>query len=68
MAVQARREFRDIHPDKCLMIGNNVSDMQFGRNAGMYTVFLTTTNKDISLPHPDIDMIFEDLAQFVKAL
>lgn len=68
MAVRARNDFPGIHPNKCLMIGNNVSDMQFGRNAGMYTVFLTTTNKEISLPHPDIDMIFEDLAQFVKAL
>ncbi|MCR6718755.1 MAG: HAD-IIIA family hydrolase [Chitinophagaceae bacterium] len=68
MAVQARRDFPDINPSNCLMIGNNISDMQFGRNAGMYTVFLSTTNKEIRLPHPDIDLIFPDLPAFVKAL
>lgn len=68
MAVQARRDFPGINPAKCLMIGNNISDMQFGKNAGMYTVFLTTTNKEIRLPHPDIDLIFPGLDSFVKAL
>lgn len=68
MALLARRDFPDIDPFKCIMIGNNISDMQFGRNAGMYTVFLTTTNKEIRLPHPDIDLIFPDLAHFVEAL
>lgn len=68
MAVQARADFPGIDPSKCLMIGNNISDMQFGKNAGMYTIFLSTTSKDIRLPHPDIDLLFPDLASFVKAL
>ena len=68
MARQACLDFPRIDLSKSIMIGNNISDMQFGRNAGMYTVFLTTTNKEISLPHPDIDLIFPDLLHFVKAL
>lgn len=68
MALQARADFPDIVAGKSIMIGNNISDMQFGRNAGMHTVFLTTTNKEISLPHPDIDLLFPTLADFAKAL
>lgn len=68
MARQACLDFPRVNLTRSIMIGNNISDMQFGRNAGMYTVFLTTTNKEITLPHPDIDLIFPDLLHFVKAL
>jgi len=68
MALQAKKDFPDIDFSRSIMIGNNISDMQFGRSAGMYTVFLTTTNKEIRLPHPDIDLIFNSLHDFVKAL
>jgi len=37
---------------RALMVGNNISDMEFGKNAGMYTVFLTTTRPDQPLPTP----------------
>jgi histidinol-phosphate phosphatase family protein len=68
MALRAKAEFPDVDLQKSIMIGNNVSDMQFGRSAGMFTVFLTTTNKEIRLPHPDIDLIFDSLLDFAKAL
>lgn len=68
MALQANKDFPDIDFSRSIMIGNNISDMQFGRSAGMYTVFLTTTNMEIRLPHPDIDLIFNSLHDFVKAL
>ena len=42
--------------------------MLFGRNAGMYTVFVATTHPDVPFPHADIDARFESLADFVKAL
>jgi phosphoglycolate phosphatase-like HAD superfamily hydrolase len=50
------------------MVGNNISDMEFGRNAGMHTVFLSTTSEAPTLPHPAIDMVFSDLYDFAKAL
>ncbi|MEO5947345.1 MAG: HAD-IIIA family hydrolase, partial [Chitinophagaceae bacterium] len=68
MAFQAKNDFPEINLDKSIMIGNKLSDMRFGRNAGIYTVFVATTNPDISFPHPDIDYRFDSLPDFVKAL
>ncbi|MEO6611856.1 MAG: HAD-IIIA family hydrolase [Chitinophagaceae bacterium] len=68
MAFRAKNDFPEISLDKSLMIGNKPSDMLFGRNAGIYTVFVATTNPDMPFPHPDIDLRFESLAHFAKAL
>ncbi len=68
MALAAKSRFPEIDLKKSIMIGNNISDMQFGRSAGMFTVFLTTTNQAIRLPHPDIDLIFNNLLEFTAAL
>lgn len=67
MAVRAKQQFPDIEFSRSVMVGNNISDMQFGRNTGMYTIFLTTT-QDVQLPHPAIDMAFSSLPDFAKAL
>jgi D-glycero-D-manno-heptose 1,7-bisphosphate phosphatase len=50
------------------MVGNNLSDMEFGRNAGMYTVYLQTTRPDQPLPNPAIDLVFNSLYEFAKHL
>ena len=68
MAKLAHKEFTDIDLSKAIMVGNKPSDMRFGRAAGMFTVFVTTTNPDQSFPHPDIDLIFPDLHHFARAL
>lgn len=68
MAVQAFSEFQGVDPQKSIMVGNKPSDMRFGRSAGMHTVFLTTTNPHEPFPHPDIDLRFDNLLQFAKAL
>ncbi|MBC7949775.1 MAG: HAD-IIIA family hydrolase [Chitinophagaceae bacterium] len=68
MAYRAKADFPEIDLSKSVIVGNNVSDMRFGRNAGMHTVFVSTTTKNIHLPHPDIDLLFESLADFAKAL
>ncbi len=68
MAVQAIKDFPDIDINKSIIVGNSLSDMKFGRYAGMYTAFVTTTNKSIMLPHNDIDLIFEDLSSFAASL
>ena len=65
---EAQNDFPDISPAASLMVGNNLSDMKFGRNAGMHTVFVRTTSPDQALPHPDIDLAFNDLPSFAKAL
>ena len=42
--------------------------MQFGRAIGMYTVFVTTTLPEVQLPHPYIDLVFNNLNEFVDNL
>lgn len=68
MALQAKNEFSSIDLSKSIMVGNNSSDMLFGRNAGLYTVFVKTTKPDMILPNPDIDLVFHSLIDFAKAL
>jgi histidinol phosphatase-like enzyme len=68
MALQAKAEFPDINFARSIMVGNKPSDMQFGRAAGMFTVFLATTNPDEPFPHPDVDARFPSLPEFAAAL
>ncbi|HYE56542.1 MAG TPA: HAD family hydrolase [Chitinophagaceae bacterium] len=68
MFHEAKKDFPDIEPSRSIMVGNNLSDMQFGRNAGMHTVFVRTTNPEQTTPHPLIDLAFNDLQAFAKAL
>jgi D-glycero-D-manno-heptose 1,7-bisphosphate phosphatase len=68
MAIQASKDFPEINLNKSLMVGNNISDMLFGKNAGMKTAFLLTTKPDQELPHKDIDMHFNNLDEFASAL
>jgi D-glycero-D-manno-heptose 1,7-bisphosphate phosphatase len=68
MALQAKQDFPQIDFAKSVMVGNKLSDMHFGKNAGMHTVFLSTTNPEIPFPHPLIDARFEHLLQFAEAL
>ncbi|BFG69538.1 hypothetical protein KACHI17_04190 [Sediminibacterium sp. KACHI17] len=68
MAFQAQQDFPDIDLSKSIMLGNRPSDMRFGRNAGMHTVFVATTHPEVAFPHPDIDLRFSNLPAFAEAL
>jgi len=68
MALQAAKDFPSIDLSKTIMVGNKLSDMQFGRNAGTHTVYLKTTHPEQTLPHADIDLAFNSLIDFAKAL
>lgn len=68
MILQAKQDFPQIDLQKSLIVGNNMSDMEFGRNAGIHTVFVKTTNPEQALPHPAIDLAFNSLPDFAKAL
>lgn len=68
MALQAVNDFPSIELSKAIMVGNKLSDMQFGRNAGTYTIYLRTTHPEQPLLHPDIDLAFDSLIDFAKAL
>lgn len=68
MALQAKKDFPQINFAKSIMVGNTLSDMQFARNAGMYSVFIASTNPDIPFPHELIDARFDSLLEFATAI
>jgi len=68
MTLLAKSDYPELDFSKSIMIGNKPSDMLFGRNSGIYTVFVATTNPEIVNPHPDIDLRFASLPDFTKAL
>jgi len=68
MALQAQKDFPQINFEKSIMVGNRLTDMQFGRNVGMHTVFLATTNPEVPFPHPLIDERFDSLYNFTQSL
>jgi len=68
LAIHAANDFPEIDFSKSIMLGNKPGDMRFGRAAGMFTVFVTTTNPDQAFPHPDIDQLYHNLLSFARAL
>jgi len=68
MAYQAKEKIPSIDFTKSIMVGNRMSDMEFGRNAGMHTVYLATTNPEAPFPDTKIDDRFDHLLQFAQAL
>ncbi|MES2774608.1 MAG: HAD-IIIA family hydrolase [Bacteroidota bacterium] len=64
MAFQAQGAFPEIDLSKSIMIGNNASDMHFGRNAGIGINVLLTTTKPLSAVDPVLyDYHFPSLYQ-----
>lgn len=68
MAYQAKLNFPSIDFNKSIMVGNRMSDMAFGRNAGMHTVYLATTHPEAPFPDTKIDDRFDHLFQFAQAV
>jgi D-glycero-D-manno-heptose 1,7-bisphosphate phosphatase len=68
MAHQAKNDFNEIDLSKSIIVGNRISDMHFGRNAGMYTVFVASTHPETPFPDPAIDLRFNDLLAFAKSV
>lgn len=68
MFLQAKADYPTILPHQSIVVGNNISDMEFGRNAGIHTVFVKTTQPGQTIPHPAIDLAYEGLPEFAKAL
>lgn len=68
MAKQAKKDFAEIDFSKSIMVGDSVSDMQFGRNAGMLTVFVGDKNKLTDDSKNLIDDYCESLSEFANSL
>lgn len=64
MALQAKEDFREIDFEKSLVVGDSLSDMEFGRNAKMKTVFIS----DHPIKNSCIDFNFHSLIEFALSL
>jgi histidinol-phosphate phosphatase family protein len=68
MALRARKQFPAIRFSQSLMAGDSLSDMIFGKRAGMKTA-LISDNPGLSKKHPrKIDFIYPDLISLADAL
>jgi len=47
MALQAKKDFPDINFSKSIMIGDSASDIQFGEQLGMETVFISSNLEEV---------------------
>ncbi|MBK8700186.1 MAG: HAD family hydrolase [Saprospiraceae bacterium] len=65
MAIQAKSDFPEIDFHKSIMVGDSDSDILFGQNAGMLTVFCSKTN---GLGSKLADMSVADLKSFSNLL
>ena len=61
MALQAQADFPEVDFTRSVMVGDSVSDMQFGWRAGMRCVFLTNNEAVPPEVRDYTDMIFSDL-------
>ncbi len=68
MGLQAVKDFPGIDLSKAIMIGNTLSDMQFGRNLGVQTIFLPTTRPEVDLTDDRIDGVYASLISFATDL
>ena len=68
MGLMAKNDFPEIDFNKAIMIGNTISDMEFGRNLGVHTVFLPTTRPDVDINDQRIDLVTDSLRSFSELL
>jgi histidinol-phosphate phosphatase family protein len=61
MALNAQTDFPEIDFKKSIIIGDSMSDMEFGRTAGMVTIYISEEPKK----DPKIDFNFTSLNDFV---
>jgi histidinol-phosphate phosphatase family protein len=69
MGLQAKNEFPEVDFSKSVMIGNTISDMEFGRNLGVaINIFIRSTHPFLGVAHPMIDLVFGDLLSVARSL
>ena len=68
MGLQAQEDLPSIDFKRSVMIGNSLSDMEFGKRLSMYTVFLNTKHEPFSLPNDLIDEQYSSLYAWASRL
>ena len=60
MGLAAKKDYPEIDFSRSIIVGDSMSDMEFGRTLGMKTVYISETPKS----DPKIDMQFSSLKEF----
>lgn len=68
MALKAKKDFPVIQFKKSVMVGDTISDMRFGKQLKMLTVFIGDEKELISKNHKLIDYAFSGLKEFADFL
>jgi histidinol-phosphate phosphatase family protein len=68
MALQAKKEFPNIRFHQSVMVGDSISDMLFGKNLGMTTVFISDEIKLCREHYNIIDYCLPSLFELAKAI
>lgn len=68
MAKKAKKDFPEIDFSKSIMVGDSATDMQFGRTAGMITVYVGDVAKLSDNDKTYVDYYCESLLEFVNSL
>ncbi len=66
MGHHAKYDYPEIDFNKSVMVGNSISDMQFGRALGMVTVYIDEKEKYNGTKTVEMDYIFASLAEFAS--
>ena len=68
MALEAQHDFPEIDLSKSVIVGNSISDMDFGRNAGMKTIFIDEKKKFLGLKTDVMDELYNSISDWTKSL
>jgi D-glycero-D-manno-heptose 1,7-bisphosphate phosphatase len=65
MALQAKELFPEINFEKSIMVGNRLSDMEFGKRLGMKTIYIQSTHP-LDEAHDLIDLKLDSLHELTS--
>lgn len=68
MGLQAQEDYPAIDFKRSIMVGNSMSDMEFGKKLSMYTIWLTTKHEPVTLPHDLIDEQYPSLLAWARTM
>lgn len=68
MALKAKKDFQKVRFQQSVMVGDSISDMQFGKRLKMMTVFISDDIKKCRENSSLIDFSFKSLWDFSQAL
>lgn len=68
MGIKAQSDYPAVDFSKAVMVGNSLSDMEFGRNLEMHTVYIDEKKKFNGIKTEVMDAIFDSLKSFSDSL